>query len=422
MVDVIVVGAGLAGLTAAKVLKAAGKTVKLIEAGDGIGGRVRTDSVAGFLCDRGFQVLLTAYPETKRFLDYKALDLKPFIPGAIILGEKGMTKITDPLRAPSTFFSTLLSPSGTLADKLRMMALKFRLSEKAVNKVFLSSETTTIDYLTRLGFSQLIISQFFKPFLAGIFLEDTLITSSRMFEFVFKMFSEGDTSVPAGGMGMIPAQLAQGLSTDELVLNEEVIEIENMTGAEAGSTVRTSFGRSYTGRRVLIATDEGHGSRLSGHGAIPGNGVITIYFSADRAPYTRPIIALNAQETKLVNTICVMNEVSSSYAPQGKHLISVSLVGDGMTKAASQSHEQLASSVRTELSHWFKDAPEWTFLRNYTIPYALPNDKTVKNFVDPSSLKVSESCFLAGDYLLNGSIDGAMKSGRLAAEAILTTL
>src|SRR5689334_9769282 len=119
--DVIIIGAGLAGLTAAKLLKAAGKSVKILEASDRPGGRVRTEEVDGFLLDRGFQVLLTAYPETKRFLDYDALELQNFDPGALILNETGTTKIGDPLRQPGALISTLASSAGTLADKFRML-------------------------------------------------------------------------------------------------------------------------------------------------------------------------------------------------------------------------------------------------------------------------------------------------------------
>lgn len=226
-IDVIIIGAGLAGLTAASVLKASGKSVLIIEAADAVGGRVRTDEVNGFLLDRGFQVLLTAYPEAKRFLDYKTLELCKFNPGALILNEKGISKIGDPVRQPGTLLSTLFSTAGTLSDKLRMLRLKLRLSGKSLTAIFSERETTTIDYLKKNGFSERILNQFFRPFMTGIFLEDQLSTSSRMFEFVFKMFSEGSAAIPARGMGMIPLQLAKNLSADEIIFNEKADTIES---------------------------------------------------------------------------------------------------------------------------------------------------------------------------------------------------
>jgi phytoene dehydrogenase-like protein len=134
--QVIIIGAGLSGLTAAKVLKAAGKSVLVIEASDAVGGRVRTDELDGFLLDRGFQVLLTAYPEAKRFLDYDALKLCRFDPGALILNTRDIIKIGDPIRQPGTLINTLFSSAGTLADKLRMLKLKIKLAGKTIDEIF----------------------------------------------------------------------------------------------------------------------------------------------------------------------------------------------------------------------------------------------------------------------------------------------
>ena len=206
--DVLVIGAGIAGLTAAKLLKEAGKTVKLIEASNSIGGRVKTDLYQGYLLDHGFQVLLTEYPEAKKLLNYNQLHLKAFDPGAIILNQKGITEIGDPLRKPSTLVQTLISPVGSIFDKLKMLGLKLKLAGTSIEQIFEKKEITTWQYLKQVGFSEKMLNQFFKPFMTGIFLENELTTSSRMFEFVFKMFSEGDTAIPAKGMAEIPKQLA----------------------------------------------------------------------------------------------------------------------------------------------------------------------------------------------------------------------
>jgi predicted NAD/FAD-binding protein len=165
---------------------------------------VRTDEVDGFLLDRGFQVFLTAYPEAKQLLDYDALELCKFDPGALMLNRDGITNMGDPIRQPISLISTLLSSAGTFADKLRMLRLKFKLGRKTIENIFAEPEITTIEYLKREGFSHTILDQFFRPFMTGIFLEGQLSTSSRMFEFVFKMFSEGNAAIPAKGMGMIP--------------------------------------------------------------------------------------------------------------------------------------------------------------------------------------------------------------------------
>lgn len=406
--NVIVVGAGLSGLTAAKVLKDAGKSVLVIEASDAIGGRVRTDEVEGFLLDRGFQVLLTAYPETKKFLNYEDLKLCSFDPGALILNENGTSKIGDPLRQPSTLFSTLFSSAGTIIDKLRMLKLKLSLGSKSIDDIFAEEETTTLNYLKKKGFSELIINQFFLPFFTGIFLEDKLSTSSRMFEFVFKMFSEGHAALPARGMGMIPEQLGKCLSSGEIILNKKVTTVDS-------GEVTTVDGKVYRADYVLIATDQLNLPGPYKKAVRKYHSVTNIYFIANQSPFERPLIALNALSGKLVNNIAVMNQISSKYAKGGHALISLSLVGDH-SKATEIS---LNEKVITELKFWFPDAVEWTHLKTYHISYALPDDDDVVNELSEKAIRLNDQCFICGDHLMNGSINAAMKSGRIAAETII---
>ena len=409
--DVLIIGAGLAGLTAAKVLKAAGKNILLIEASDAVGGRVKTDIVDGFRLDRGFQVLLTAYPEAVRFLNYKALDLRKFDPGAIILNKNGITELGDPSRKPLSLFRTLFSPAGTLRDKIRIFALKLKLYKKTIDEIFATPEITTIKYLKNHRFTDKIIKQFFYPFMSGIFLDKKLNTSSRMFEFTFKMFSEGDTVVPAKGMGMIAHQLAEGLTKDELILQEVVISIEN-------NRIETSSGKSYEADYILIATDGIHMPLPFKKETKSPQSVINIYFTADKAPFKKPIIALNALPDRLVNNIAIMNQVSKDYSTDGRSLISVSIINN----FEQLNDTELQAKVIDELKYWFADAVNWKHLKTYHIPYALPNDEQVRNDLEPAGFQLSYRCFICGDHLLNGSINAAMKSGRLAAEAIIKVM
>ena len=217
--DVVVIGAGLAGLCCARRLAEAGVSFQIVEASDGIGGRVRTEEVEGFLLDRGFQVLLTAYPEARRVLDYSRLELKPFSPGALSWFAGRMNRLVDPWRTPGMWLEGLRSDFGTFGDKVRMARLRSRVKRSSIEEIFRRPDRPTKDALKSAGFGQEIIHRFFRPFLGGILLDGELKTSSRMFEFVFKMLSEGDTSVPARGMQAIPLQMAEKFGPEAVRLN-----------------------------------------------------------------------------------------------------------------------------------------------------------------------------------------------------------
>jgi len=404
--EVIIIGAGLSGLTAAKVLKEAGKSIIILEAADELGGRVKTDELDGFLLDRGFQVLLTAYPEAKRLLDYDELDLCYFDPGALILNANGKTIIGDPLRNPSTLFSTLFSSVGTLMDKFRMLRLKLKLGSKTVDSIFLGKETTTINYLKTEGFSDKIIDQFFRPFMTGIFLEDQLTTSSRMFEFVFKMFSEGEAAIPSKGMGRIPMQLSKCLLPGEILFNKRVITVEE-------NLVTTESGDYYSADFIIFATDVPGLPIPIKHLRKNHHSVINMYFTSKEKPFDRPLIGLNTLPGKLVNNIAVMDRVSASYAKKGESLISLSLIGNHN----DQDQTTLQKRVIEELSFWYPGALKWKHLKTYHIDYALPDDDHVCD--EPDQITLNSTWLICGDHLTNGSINAAMKSGRLAAEEII---
>lgn len=410
MTDVLIIGGGLAGLTAANYLHRQGLAIQLLEAGDRVGGRVRTEEKKGFRLDRGFQVFATAYPEAKALLDYGKLDLRPFLPGAILLQADGnQSRIGDPLRDWSSLFPTLMAKAGGLGSKLKILRLSNRLKRESLLEIFSARERPTMEVLSQeYGFDQELIRSFFQPFYSGIFLEKELRTSRRMFDFVFKMFAEGSVAVPNAGMEAIPRQLAGNLPGDAIQTNCRVERIE-------GNKAIASDGSSFEGKAILLATEAtGLIRDYASKSKEAYKSTAHLHFTALDSPIRKPLIALNTLPDGLVNSVVVMSQVAPGYAPEGQHLISVSIVGKTEAKGAA-----LAGQVKAELKRWFAEAETtWQFLDERVVEYALPAQQHVRHDIDPTELRLGEHLFQCGDHLLNGSINGAMRSGRLAAQAI----
>ena len=315
---VIIVGGGLAGLACAVTLRKGGVDAQVLERSDGVGGRVRTDSVNGFLLDRGFQVYLSAYPEAGRMLDLKALDLRRFRAGALVFRNQKMHRVMDVFRHPGDLIGSALAPIGSLGDKLRVAKLRFK--KRGVSQ---SADRSTEEFLRDFGFSERMIDGFFRAFYGGIFLERELRTSSRMFEFTFQMFTDGYATLPAGGMRAIPDQLAARLPAESIHLNTEVRSVEERA-------VALETGERWEADAVVVATDARTARRLlpePGTEEVAWRAVTGIYFSAPHSPMNEAIIALNGDGDGLVNNVCVISDVVPEYAPLGKSLISVSVLG-----------------------------------------------------------------------------------------------
>lgn len=427
----IIVGAGLAGLAAARELAAHGQTCLVLEASDGIGGRARTDVVDGFLLDRGFQVLLTAYPEARRVLDFATLELRTFDPGSLVFLEKVASSATsrtsspaklhllaDPWRMKDRMAEIAFSSALPMGDKLRIRTLRERLQATNVEEILAAPEHTTAERLATLGFSPAAIQQFFGPFYRGIFLERELATSSRMLEFVFKMFSEGDAALPARGTGAMASQLAAQIAPGAIHLNTPVQHVEP-------SGVRLADGTILTAPSVIVAADQPHAARLLGDAAHYGGptgqlqrATTCLYFATSQAPLLDRMLVLNGSGTGLVNNMCVVSQIQPTYSPAGQHLISVSLVG-----VSAQDEAALAATVLEELCGWFGEGVrDWRYLRSYVIPFCLPDQSPEAGGVAARDPRLAKGLYICGDYCDTASINGALLSGRRAAEAALADL
>ncbi|HTK74805.1 MAG TPA: NAD(P)/FAD-dependent oxidoreductase [Gemmataceae bacterium] len=411
---VLIVGAGLAGLACARRLREVGISFQIFEASDGVGGRVRTDTLDGFRLDRGFQFLLTAYPEAQRMLDYAALDLRTFSPGVLIRHLGRFHRIVDPRRSPLSGLKSILSPIGSVADKWRLWSLDAKVRAGKVEDQFARPEGLTLDFLRWGGrFSDAMIDRFFRPFCASLFLERDLVTSSRLFRFMFRMFVEGAMTVPALGMGAIPAQLAAALPAESIRVNTRVEAAEP-------SKVILSGGGVLTPNAVVVATDGPTAKRLLGDRVLDcgSRSVTCLYFAATVSPLKQPILALDGDGTGPVNHLAVMSDVVPAYAPGGQALVSASVLG-----GPSEDDATLESKVREQLVSWFGPAVQkWRHLRTYRIRHAIPDQTAPALDVPERPVKLAPGLFVCGAHRENATINGALASGFRAAQVVAEDL
>jgi phytoene dehydrogenase-like protein len=405
---VAIVGAGLAGLRCAGLLAERGIEVEVHEASDGVGGRARTDEVEGFLLDRGFQVLLTAYPEARRALDYEALGLGGFEPGAMVRMDGGFTRFSDPLRRPRTAPAALRSPVATLPDKLRLGWMRQELVSGKPSRTLSRPDRTAREALEARGLSDGVIERFFRPFFGGVFIDPDLRTSSRLMEIFFRCFSTGEAALPAGGMGAMAEQLAGRLRPGSVSLGTRVAEVRP-------DGYRLEGGDWCDASAVVIATEEREACRLLGTDPPEVNRTTTcVYFDAPDAEIDGRLLVLAPPGEGPVNELAIPSAVSPGYAPPGRSLVSVSAVGEQARR------DDLLEAVRTQLGGWFgrSTVDGWRHLSTRRVDYALPDFRPGRFVPGGLAPRLDSGLFVCGDHRESPSIQGALVSGRKAAEAV----
>ena len=402
----VIIGGGIAGLTCAKYLNDKGLSFIILEGSDALGGRVRTDKVEGFRLDRGFQILLTNYPEARKILNYSDLRLKYFESGALIKSDKGFMKMENPFKNKMAYFSMAFSSVGSLSDKLKIRKFVNELSEISDDAFFRMNDTDTLSFLRSYGWSNKMINNFFKPFFGGVFLENELSTSSNFFQFVFKQFFKGEVAIPSEGMQAIPEQISEMISKDKIRLNASVKNIE-------GNQIFLDGGEVLTTDKIVLATDAYTTDRLLNEPKYTSYNVTTCtYFSAEYSPLKgQKFLALNPNRKSVVHNLCVPTDISPAYGNAGKALISVST--QGIEKMDERNH---VSRIKRELSDWFgAQVNVWKHLRTYHLPEALVKFPAGTS---PQELKLGENLYRCGDYLAYPSLNAAMQTGREVAEMI----
>lgn len=418
--SVLVVGGGLAGLRAARILAADDYDVRLFEREPTVGGRVRTDRTGQYQFDRGFQVLLTAYPEVQTALDLDALDLRRFPPGATICRPNHRSTIADPIRNPAKFFETAFSRDVTIGDKLRILSLERELRSKSADDIFDGPDETIRESLRTRGFSDRFRNRFAAPFYGGITLDRSLSTSKRVFEFTFKMFAEGAAAMPAAGMGAITKQLAESAREAGVSIETEA-PVESVAASADGVTVDVD-GSTAAADAVIVAADPRTSAALTGVDSIPteGKACITQYVSVSSVnPLSdQSHILVNAADDR-PNQIAPVSVVAPEYAPDDEVLLSATTLGD-----PSVSDGELFEQTRAVLASWYPEASFESLSVEKTVhcdfaQFAQPPGvhETLPDTRDPDG-----PVYLAGDYTHDSSINGALASGRIAAAAVTADL
>jgi phytoene dehydrogenase-like protein len=409
MVDVCVIGAGPAGLSCARLLRANDLRVTIVEAADDIGGRLRTDQTQGFLLDRGFQVLQTDYPEAQRQLEYHSLDLHPFLPGALIRRNGRWQRFVDPFRSPGQTLSAAWSGLGGMRDKLRLFSLRRKVLNSSLPDLFKKPERPLWEALQQEGFSEKIIEGFFRPFFTAVFFDQDLHTTSRMFEFVFRILATGSGTLPGKGIAAVPRQLARSFPQDMVQLNSSVQEVEQ-------GRVKLASGQEIQAKAVVLAADGMESARLLRRKNRPEyRSVRCLYFQAPEPPIQEPLIGLNGEGRGPLTSLCVPSQTAPSYAPEGQALISATVVGEHQ-----MDDEVLVRAVMRQAEEWFgSQVRAWNHIHSYNISRALPVQTPPTPDPFRRQVRVGTGLYLAGDLGSLSSLQWALLSGRKAAEAVI---
>ncbi|MFJ9060506.1 NAD(P)/FAD-dependent oxidoreductase [Streptomyces sp. NPDC102409] len=400
--DVVVVGAGLAGLACALDLSAEGLRVDVLEASDGVGGRMRTDRKDGFLLDRGFQVFNTSYPQVKKRVDLRALRLRPFTPGLIARTSSGRMRVTDPTRRPGDAAQLLpgrVLPARDLAALAALTARDVLLPAKRLGRM---TDRTASEALVRAGLSPRAIEDLLRPFLSGVFLEEGLETSARFLHLVWRSMVRGTLCLPSGGIGAVPAQLAARLPEGALRLGSPVAEV-----TDAG--VLLADGVERPAASVVVATDAVTAARLLPGLAVPDGRTVTTYYHASaRSPLSEPTLVVDSGLAVLNS--CVLTEVVPGYAPPGTALVSTSVLGAGPPGGEKTVRARLAELYDTDTS-------DWETVAAYTVEGALPAMRPPWPL--SRTTRFARGRHVCGDHRATGSVQGALASGGRAAREVL---
>ncbi|KAL7490061.1 hypothetical protein ACHAW6_015801 [Cyclotella cf. meneghiniana] len=461
-VDLCVIGGGMSGLAAAiaAAQAATNLSIVLLESDVKLGGRVRSDYTSdGYTLDRGFAVFIQEYPTSQQLLDYDSLRLAQFRPGARVklADTEELACVADPLRgALRDWWLAISSPVGTWRDKLRLMPLIYTVMTKSVQDIFSMQEMDTLTCLRKkYNFSDEFVSSFLAPFLEGIYLTNLDRQSSRMFHFIFKMFTLGSVALPARGMQAVADQLgehASGLGVHVQCGRSACSIQQHLRDGTFLLEVKSEEGKSKChAKSIIIATTQHAASSLLSNNILSHSlnnptpllsqrTVACLYYALPSPPpLTEPILILNGQGAQCrntkpypINNVCFPSVVQKTYAPQGYELCSVSILEDAMHEYDGD-YITLDRDARKQLAAWFPqraadimDDSIWVQKGLYVIPHAQPSHFEEEGCANVHGgrdctmfrgVSLPEGMFVCGDYMATSTLNGALESGVNAGKA-----
>ena len=407
--EVVIIGAGLAGLSCARVLQEHDIDFTLLEKTDRPGGRIKTDRVDGFQLDHGFQVLQTGYPDISKYLNLDELELSSFPSGVAIRYDDKFHVVADPRRHPSSFYSTMAAPIGSMGDRFKLLKLAGSLARRPMEHIFESPEEPTMDFLNRYGFSMRFIQSFFSPFFAGACLDPSMQGSSRVLKYVTRLFATGDAALPAQGMGAISDQIAASLPDNSIGYNKEAVKVEE-------GQVTLADGSVIEAQHIVVAVSQPVCARLLKIDA-PAESVAEacVYFGSDwQPPIKTPFLVLNGEGKGPVNNIAFPSLVAPTYAPPGKTLIAAVVLGETFLQNCD-----LEDLVRKQLGEWFgPEVQGWEHIKTLAIHHALPRQTPPTSNPYQIPQPHSEGIRICGESQSLPGLLWALMSGEMAGRSL----
>lgn len=405
---ILIVGAGLAGLTCALTLHRAGCEFLLLEANSRVGGRQRTTRRDGFTLDHGFQVVLSSYDAVRKVVDIGSLKPQWFESGALISHQRGMSRLTSPLENP---FNAIATDAIPFSDKIRLARLGAEIllcpDARLLTRCASSADLSTRNFLKRRGFSSRFLSRFAQPFFGGVLLDNDLATSAGLFLYYLKKFATGRAWLPAGGIQALPEAIAAQLPPSAIRLQTRVESL-------SASGVVLENGETLPASQTLLAIDESSLRRLLKLPAPePPRGVTVVYFKTRRSLYDRPCLVLPEGPDRRVRHFVQITNIAPGFAPAGWHVISATVLDFANIPA-----DQLAAEAAREIEQIFPQAAgSLEHLETILVSNAVPAQPP--GFAAKPPPPLPPGVFACGDWKNGASIQAAIRSGIDAARSAL---